>query len=263
MSEHILVADAERIRTITFNRPEARNAISREMIQQLISIMRSADADPSVRCLVFRGAGEHFSGGGDVKAFGETLGLAPDERRRLYRERVEASAELFAQIDAFPKPILAIARGAVAGAGLSFVMAADVAIASDTTFCVFAHTKIGIAPDSALSYFLPRVVGVRKSRELTLTGARLSAEEALKLGILSRVIPDADLDATAGKIAASLTSGSALAMRYSKTLLNQANTRDIRMQVLAEAQAVGECAATEDFPEGIRAFQEGRRPKFS
>jgi 2-(1,2-epoxy-1,2-dihydrophenyl)acetyl-CoA isomerase len=262
MSTDILTQIAGGVATITFNRPEHRNAVSREMVQELIGLLRALAADKTVRCLVLRGAGAHFSGGGDVKSFNETLELSPEARQALYTQRVAASADLFELLERLPMPVIAVARGAVAGAGLSFVMAADVALASDTTFYVFAHGKIAIALDSGLSYYLPRVVGWRKAKELTLSGARLSPEEALQLGIVSRVVPDAELDAVADKLAANLAASATLAASHSKALLAASLGNDIRTQIELEAVAVGACAASDDFIEGISAFVENRKARF-
>jgi 2-(1,2-epoxy-1,2-dihydrophenyl)acetyl-CoA isomerase len=263
MSNDILSSVHGQVATITFNRPESRNAISRDMVQALTVLVRAYGADPDVRCLVFRGAGEHFSGGGDVKGFGEVLGLSPDERRQMFETRVGASADLFAELEALRVPVVAVARGAVAGAGLAFVMASDFALVSDTSFYVFAHTRIGIPLDSGLSYFLPRVVGSRKARELTLSGARIAAAEALAIGLVSRVLPDADLDVAADSLIASLASGATRAFGLSKELLSVSLQNDVRGQVAAEARAVGACAGGPDFVEGVSAFVEGRKARFT
>lgn len=258
----VLTSTANGVATITFNRPETRNAISRAMVQELIALLRSLGDRDDVRCVVFRGAGEHFTGGGDVQSFGETLALAAADRKHLYEERVVASAELFDVLERLEKPIIAVARGAVAGAGLSFVLGADFALASESAFFVFAHARIGIALDSALSYYLPRALGLRKARELTLAGARLDAQEAARLGIVTRVLPDAELDAEGDKLAAKLAKGATVAMGESKALLRVALANGVLAQVGLEAAAVGRCAATDDFKEGIAAFLASRAPRF-
>jgi 2-(1,2-epoxy-1,2-dihydrophenyl)acetyl-CoA isomerase len=259
----VLTAVAQGIATVTFNRPDVRNAIAREMVPSLLSALRDVGFREDVRCIVFRGAGEHFSAGGDVKSFGETLALAPHERNKMFQERVAASAELFDVLDKINKPLVAIARGAVAGAGMSFVLAADFVLASDTTFFVFAHGKVGIALDSALSYYLPRVIGLRRALELTLAGARIDAQQALLIGLVSRVIPDADLDAEGGKLTAKLAGSATVAISESKRLLKLSLGNDIRRQLELEAAAVGRCAASDDFAEGVTAFLESRASRFT
>lgn len=258
----ILTSMTGGVATITFNRPEARNAISRAMMDELITLLRSLGERDDVRCVVFKGAGEHFTGGGDVQSFGETLGLSAVERKHLYEQRVTASAELFELLERLDKPTVALARGAVAGAGLSFVLAADFALASENAFFVFAHGRIAIALDSALSYYLPRAVGLRKAKELTLAGARLDAREAEALGIVTRVLPNAELDAEGDKLAAMLAQGATRAMGESKALLRASLTNGVFAQVGLEAAAVGRCAATDDFKEGVSAFLERRNPRF-
>jgi 2-(1,2-epoxy-1,2-dihydrophenyl)acetyl-CoA isomerase len=258
----ILTTTEHGVATVIFNRPETRNAISRGMIQELIAMLRSFGDRDEVRCVVFRGTGEHFTGGGDVQSFRDTLALSSIERKHLYEQRVMASAELFNLLETLDKPIIALVRGAVAGAGLSFVLAADFALASESAFFVFAHGKIGIALDSALSYYLPRTIGLRKARELTLAGARLDAREALSLGVVTQVLPDGELDAQGNKLAERLAQGATLAIRESKALLRHSLTNGVFAQVGSEAAAVGRCAATEDFKEGIGAFLESRPPRF-
>jgi 2-(1,2-epoxy-1,2-dihydrophenyl)acetyl-CoA isomerase len=258
----ILTTVADGVATVTFNRPEARNAISRAMIQELIALLRVLGDRDDVRCLVFRGSGEHFCGGGDVQSFGDTLALSANERKHLYEQRVMASAELFELLEGFGKPVVALVRGAVAGAGICFVLAADFALAADNAFFVFAHAKIGIALDSALSYYLPRVVGLRKARELTLAGARLDAREALGLSIVTRVLSDTELDTEGDKLAARMARSATMAIGESKALLRHSLTHTVFAQVGLEAAAVGRCAATDDFKEGISAFLENRSPRF-
>lgn len=263
MNDDILSSVCDHVATITFNRPESRNAISREMVQALTGLLNGFSADPSVRCLVFRGAGEHFSAGGDVKGFREALSLSPDECREMFEARVGASADLFAQLEALRIPVVAVARGAVAGAGLAFVLASDFAYVSDTSFYVFAHTRIGIPLDSGLSYFLPRVVGWRKAKELTLGGSRITAAQALEINLVSRVLPDADLDPAADALIATLAGGATRALGLSKELLSVSLSNDICGQIAAEAKAVGDCAAGPDFVEGVSAFVDGRKARFT
>jgi 2-(1,2-epoxy-1,2-dihydrophenyl)acetyl-CoA isomerase len=262
MLADILTTVQDGVATITFNRPPTRNSISSTMIQELTALLRVLDRRDDVRCIVFRGSGEHFCAGGDVQSFGDTLALPPLQRKHLYEQRVIASAELFELLEKLGKPVVALIRGAVAGAGLSFVLAADFALASDTAFFVFAHGKIGIALDSGLSYYLPRIIGLRKARELTLAGARLDAQEALRLNIVSRVLPDAELESEGEKLIAKLVCSATKAIGESKALLRQSFTNTMIGEVDLEAAAVGRCAATDDFKEGVAAFLENRAPQF-
>jgi 2-(1,2-epoxy-1,2-dihydrophenyl)acetyl-CoA isomerase len=254
---------AQGIATITFNRPEARNAISRAMVQELAELLRSFGARDDVRCLVFRGAAEHFCGGGDVQSFGETLSLASQERQQLYEGRVAASAELFELFENLHMPVVALVRGAVAGAGLSFVLGADFVLAAPNAFFVFAHGRLGIALDSALSYYLPRVVGQRKAAELALLGARIEATAAQALGIVTRVVASEELDAEGEKLTVKLARGAAQAMGETRQLLRRSARHSIGEQVRLEAKAVGRCAASVDFKEGVSAFLENRSPRFT
>ena len=251
------------VATITFNRPQTRNAISRSMVPELTKMLRSAGAQRDVRCIVLRGAGEHFCGGGDVQSFGETVSLPPVERQKMYEERVAVSAELFETLESLSKPIIALVRGAIAGAGISFVLASDYVLASETSFFVFAHSRIGIALDSALSYYLPRIVGLRKATELALTGARVDAKSALALGMVTQILNDDALDAEGLKMASKLARGATRAIAETRALLRQSIGNSVSAQVRLESKAVGRCAATEDFAEGVKAFLESREARFS
>jgi 2-(1,2-epoxy-1,2-dihydrophenyl)acetyl-CoA isomerase len=225
-------------------------------------MLRQADSDDHVRSVLIAGAGDNFSVGGDVKNFGATLELTPGERRQAYEQRVLAGFGLLSTLDRFSKPLVAMVRGAVAGAGITLALAADFVVGSEDCFFVFAHTKIGLSPDAGLSYFLPRVVGPQKALQLVLAGARVDSAEALRIGLIERRVSASELEGATDSLVATLSRGATTALIRAKRLMKESMNRDLREQLKFEASYVGECAATGDFEEGVRAFLEKRRAQF-
>jgi 2-(1,2-epoxy-1,2-dihydrophenyl)acetyl-CoA isomerase len=248
---------------LTFDSPDTRNALSRDIVLAIGEALRSFEDDPQVRCVVLTGAGEHFVGGGDVKNFSRTLDAALLERKQQFETRLSASIPTYVTLERFGKPLISRVRGAVAGAGITMVLASDFAVGSDSSFFVFAHRSLSLPPDGGLSYFLPRVVGWRRAKQLTLLGTRLDSQQALAEGLITERVPDDELDAACDKLIAKLLDGPPVGARESKALLNASLHNDAATQIQQEAAAVGRCVATEDFSEGVRAFLEKRRPRFT
>jgi 2-(1,2-epoxy-1,2-dihydrophenyl)acetyl-CoA isomerase len=248
---------------ITFDHPETRNALSQEIVQAFADALRQLEDDSDVRCIVISGAGDHFIGGGDVKAFGTTLAMSPLERKHAFERRVSATIGAYCLLERIGKPTIARVRGAVAGAGIPLVLACDFAIAGESCFFVFAHRFMSLPPDGGLSYFLPRIVGWRRAKQLTLLGARIDSRQALEEGIVTQCVPDAELDAACEALIEKLIDGPPIGSRATKRLLNESLHNGIAEQVQRESAAVGECVASADFEEGVRAFLEKRRPQFS
>jgi 2-(1,2-epoxy-1,2-dihydrophenyl)acetyl-CoA isomerase len=263
LTEGLRVEIGAGVARVTFDRPETRNALSPDVVQALSDALRRIEDDASVRCILMTGAGDHFVGGGDVKSFGPTLELSSLERKHLYERRLSAASGLYATLQRMGKPMVARVRGAVAGAGISLVLAADFAVGAESSFFVFAHRSLGLPPDGALSYFLPRVVGWRRAKQLALLGARLNSQEALDDGLITTRVPDDDLDATCEKLIASLVEAPPVGARLAKALLDVSLGNGIGEQIRLEAAAVAECVATADFEEGVRAFLEKRKPRFT
>jgi 2-(1,2-epoxy-1,2-dihydrophenyl)acetyl-CoA isomerase len=254
--------DEHGIARITFNRPQVRNALTSAMLSDMREFLKLIEYDPAVRCVVMTGAGDHFMAGGDVKGFDQALEATGDERRRDFEDRAGAAITLFTAMERCPKPIIAKVRGACAGASVGWAAAADFTYVSETAIFLVAHIALGTSPDGAVTWHLPRAVGLRKAKEMALLGDRLSAAEAVEFGLANKMLPDAELDAAVEALALRLAKGPSLAIGRTKLLLNQSAHNQLATQMDLEAQSFGICAGTDDFQEGVRSFAEKRKPVF-
>ena len=263
MTESILLEVSEGVATVTLNRPEVLNALDDDMIAALVEVMARVEADEATRCVVLRGAGDHFMAGGDIKGFHGRLAETPAERGAHFRAKIHKLHPAIAAMRRMPKPVIASLRGAAAGFGLSLALATDLAIAAEDAYFTLAYCLIGTSPDGGSSYHLPRLVGLRKAMEIALLGERFDAETALRLGLVNWVVPSADLEAETAKLAARLAGGPGHALGQTKALLNVSLDNPLEAQLALEAESFASCAATQDFAEGVTAFIEKRKPKFT
>lgn len=248
--------------TFTLNRPAALNSLNRSMSEAFTPAIERVLSDTSVRVMIMQGAGDHFMAGGDIKGFGETLGVAGPERRKHYYDMI---GQLHAGVEQLQRSnVITICkvRGACAGIGLSFAIGCDLTVASEDAYFTTAYKVIGLTPDGGQSFFLPRLVGVKKAMELTLLSERVGAIEAQQMGLLNRVVPTAELDAAVDKLANQLLRSSRHSMNGIKRLINQSMQSSFSAQLQAERESFSECASTENFAEGIRAFIEKRHARF-
>jgi 2-(1,2-epoxy-1,2-dihydrophenyl)acetyl-CoA isomerase len=243
---------------ITINRPEARNSIDLATAKELAEVALSLREDSSVRAVIITGQGGTFSVGGDVKAF------ATDPDLPLYLEKL--TTYLHAAISHFVRmsaPVITAVNGMAAGAGMSLACIGDLTLAAESAKFIVAYSKIGLTPDGSCSYFLPRIIGLKKALELALTNRMLSAQEALDWGIVTRVVPDAELLSEAEVVAAELASGATRALGVAKQLLHDGWTTALEVQMQHETTAISDTSRTADAREGITAFVEKRNPSFS
>jgi len=262
MAEHILTEVRDGIASIVFNRPEARNALSDEMMDGLIAATGRFERDPGVRCVVLRGAGDHFMAGGDIKGFHKAITQdRAGHAARLEIDIVKAHQAIY-HLRRMPKPVLASVQGAAAGFGLSVILACDLAIAADDAFFTLAYRHVGLSADGGATYFLPRVVGERRALEIALLGERFDAERALALGILNWVVPRASLAAETATLARKLADGPTVALGKAKQLIRSSFDNSWDEQSHREAEGIAAVAATEDHVEGVVAFVEKRPPVF-
>ena len=263
MPDTVLLERKGAVATVTLNRPAALNALDEAMMEGLEEAFTALEADHSVRAVVLCGAGEHFMAGGDIKFFHGALGLPPQERRRRFERIVHKVHPTMLAIQRMPQPVIASVRGATAGFGMSLLMACDLALAADDAYFTVAYALIGTSPDGSGTYHLPRLVGMKKAMELALLAERFDAASALQLGLVNRVVPLAELESATIALAERLARGPSRAYANTKRLLNRSLTSTLPAQLQAEAESFADCAASEDFAEGVRAFVEKRKPRFN
>jgi 2-(1,2-epoxy-1,2-dihydrophenyl)acetyl-CoA isomerase len=257
-AETLTYSVADGIAAITLNRPQVMNALDAEMIMRLRAVCEQARDDKTVRAVVLRGNGPAFLAGGDVALFHANLPKLPSMVEKLAGELHHAIVALREAA----KPVLASVHGAVAGAGVSLLAAADLAIAAADTKFTLAYSKIATSPDGGSTYFLPRIVGTRKALELMMLSDNFDANKALELGLVNWVVPAAELAAATEKIANRLANGPTIAYGETKALVNRTFERPLTAQLEAEAHAFARCAATHDLAEGVTAFVQKRKPAF-
>jgi len=248
-----------RVASVTLNRPEARNALTLEMKQALAKLVPVLGADPRVGCILLSGAGGAFCAGGDTKLMArQGKPASPEDRKRQLRWEHGIIAALFE----LEKPTLAALAGPAAGAGFSLALACDLRIAGQGAFVTAAYAKLGLSGDYGGSWFLTQLVGPAKAREIYFTGDRLDARECERLGIVNRVVPDAELESEATALARRIAAGPPIALRYMKENLNRALGESLRACLDAEAERMVQSATTNDYLEAVAAFQAKRAPTF-
>ena len=270
MSESVLVERDGAVATVVMNRPEAMNALNGELLAALAARLRELEADASVRCVTLTGAGERaFSAGGDVKDMAARGPGAGHDASPVEPEPLEAAMDRLARAEeaswllhSMGKPTLAVINGACAGAALSLALACDLRIAAEGVDLLTAFARIGFSGDFGGSWFLTRIVGTAKARELYFLSEKVKAEEAQRLGIVNWVAPREKLRAEARALAQRLAAGPPIAYRYMKRNLNLALVADAQSLLRLEAEAMIRSGATEDFRAGVAAFLQKKTPIF-
>jgi 2-(1,2-epoxy-1,2-dihydrophenyl)acetyl-CoA isomerase len=247
------------IARIRFNRPQALNAIDETVARELLALCRAIQARDDVRVVILCGAGKAFMAGGDLARFHADLPAAPDTAQAII-EPLHAALLILAGL---PAPVIASVQGAAAGAGMSIVLACDLAMAAaDARFSV-GYPRIGASPDGSMTWSLPRAVGMRKAMEIVLMGEVLDAGQALQAGIVNRVVANDALEAETDALARHFAQGPSVAYGKAKQLLRASLNHTLAEQLQAEEAAFRACAATSDFREGIGAFFDKRKPEFT
>lgn len=260
----LLASLEDGVLTLTLNRPEARNAMTREMNTALQQQLAAAELDPAVKCLVLTGAGNGFCAGGDVKSMaarGDGTVGAQTIDEAIARQRVNQRATA-GKLFKMPKVTIATLPGAAAGAGLALALACDLRVMASTAIMTTAFAKVGFSGDYGGTYFMTQLVGAAKARELYLLSDRVTAEDALRLGLANWVVKPEELAAKTREIALRLASGPTVAYRYMKENLNRAMAGDVDECLDLEATHHIHCGQTEDHREAAKAFVEKRPPVF-
>jgi 2-(1,2-epoxy-1,2-dihydrophenyl)acetyl-CoA isomerase len=259
MQQDLIEAISDGVATLTLNRPDRLNALSAPIMEGLLEALPRLAADPTVGAIVLTGAGRAFCAGGDVKRMAqETVVRSTDEDVARLRAKMEISRLLHE----IPKPTIAMVNGAAAGAGMALALACDLRIAGQSARFVTAFAKVGFSGDFGGSWFLSRLVGTGKARELYFTAEPLDAAQALALGVVNRVVPDAELAGAVMDFARKLANGPRVALALMKQNFNAAENGTLAELLDLEARRQIETGHTEDHKEAARAFVEKRAPVF-
>lgn len=246
------------IAVICLNRPEDGNAITLPMARELLAVATRCDEDAKVRAVVLTGNGNMFCAGGDLKTFN-----AQGENASLYiKEATQAFHAAISRFNWMDAPVIGAINGTAAGGGFSLALVPDVAVAAESAKFTMAYTKVGLAPDGSSSYFLARMVGLRRAKQLALLNTVLTAQQALEWGIINQVVADPEVLPQAMKIATNLAMGPTLAIGATKRLILAGATESLESQMERESRAIAAMAATGDGREGIAAFAAKRQPRF-
>jgi len=246
------------IATITLNRPEAYNALDMRMATELHDAVVTCSEDSAVRVVVLTGSGRAFCAGGDVKGFVEQL----DHIGKHVKLLTLALHAAVSRMIRMPKPTITAVNGVAAGGGMSLSLAGDLIVATASARFTMAYTQIGASPDGSSSFFLPRLVGVKRALELTFLNRVLSAQEAMEWGIVNQVCADDQFQASVQRLAAQLAQGPTQAYGRAKALLYSSTSETLETQMEHEAQLIAASGTTADFREGVRAFAAKRPPVF-
>lgn len=261
MSEYqtINFSTAEGLATITLNRPDDANGLNPVMASELRRAAKACEEDQSIKVVVLTGSGRFFCAGGDVKAMadaGQGAGLII----KNMADELHGAVSTLARMKA---PLITAINGTAAGAGFSMAIAGDLAIAAESAVFTMAYSQIGLSPDGSSTYFLPRLVGMRKAQELMFTNRKLTAQEAVDWDLITKVVADDTLEAEVEKLAARFLSGSPESNAAIKRMLLQTFNNGLETQMEIEGRQIADCARSENGQEGIASFVEKRKPKFS
>jgi len=244
--------------TLTLNRPERLNSLNDAVLEALLERLRAARHDDAVRAIVLTGAGRGFCAGADLSQ-AALQGRTPGESVRANLQR--HYAPLITLLRDIEKPAVAAVNGVAAGAGMSLALACDLRIAAESAYFLQAFVRIGLVPDAGASYFLPRLVGMGKAMELAMLGDRVPAAEALRIGLVNRVVADAELAGCVAELAGRLAEGPR-SLGLIKHALTLSPENDLHAQLAVEEDLQALAAGTEDFVEGVSAFLEKRPARF-
>ena len=245
---------------LTLNRPEAANALNCEMAQALEEASLKCEEDPNIRAVLMTGAGKLFCGGGDLKSFAAQPPAELPGHLKKVTMYLHTAIQRFARMRA---PLVIAVNGNAGGAGLSLALIGDITLADESTKFTVAYTRIGLTPDGSSSYYLPRLVGLKRAAELMLTNRTLSAREAEAMGMITRVVPDAELLTQAENLAKELAQGPTQAYGGVKRLLYTSPNNPLHEQMEIETAIISDMSRTADAREGMTAFLEKRPAKFN
>jgi 2-(1,2-epoxy-1,2-dihydrophenyl)acetyl-CoA isomerase len=252
ITDPLLVAREGGVLTLTLNRPDKLNSFDTALLRSLGGAIAEAREDEAVRAVVITGSGRGFSAGADI-----SQGLPEPVRHRLALRYTP----IITAMRAMEKPVIAAVNGVAAGAGMSLALAADFRIAAESASFLLAFARIGLIPDAGATFFLPRLVGLARAMELAMLADQIPASEALRIGLVNRVVPDAELAGAAGELAERLARGP-FSLGLIKRALNQSLVSDLGTQLQHEEDLQALAMASGDFAEGVTAFRDKRPAVF-
>lgn len=259
MTDSVLLDLADGIATVTLNRPEKGNAIDLAMAQRLSDVAIACDEDASIRCVVVKAAGKMFCVGGDIGAFGAASQSVP----ALLKSITTPMHSAIARFMRMEKPLICAVQGPAAGAGLGFALMGDLVIASKGAHFTMAYTAIGLTPDGATTWLLPRLVGMRVAQEMAATNRRVTSEEAVSLGLITRAVEEGQFAEDVAKTAQTLRGAATPALGTVRRLLLSSFSNTLESHMEIEARAISDAARSQNGQEGIKAFLEKRKPTFA
>ncbi|WP_179335717.1 enoyl-CoA hydratase-related protein [Winogradskyella costae] len=257
MNKSILLKIENKIAYITLNRPEVFNSFNREMAFLLHDTLDACETNDEVRAIVLTGNGKAFCAGQDLKEVTD-----PDLNPGFKKILEEHYNPIITRIRAIKKPVIAAVNGVAAGAGANIALACDIVVAHEKVSFIQAFSLIGLVPDSAGTFFLPRLIGFQKALALAMLGDKISAEEAEKMGMIYKMIPLESFEEDVNKLALKLANMPTKALGMIKELFNKSMTNDLESQLALESKLQIEAAQSEDYKEGVAAFIEKRKPNF-
>ena len=251
----IKVTHADGIATVLLDRADKLNALSGEMYHELADAFRKLNEDDAVRVVLLTGAGRAFCAGGDVGSMGGYDVVSGRKRSKGHQQMILALHHL-------EKPVIAAVRGPAAGIGASMALACDLIVASDTAYLLMAFKNVGIPPDGGASYFLTQHLGLARAKEIVYSARKLPAAEAKDMGLVSRVVPDDQLETAALAMAQEIAGSATYALTLAKRMFQYMYVPTLEQLLEMEVLAISGARMTEDHVEGVTAFKEKRKPKF-
>ncbi len=257
--EPVVLKCEDSVATLVLNRPERLNAIHEPMRAALAQAFETVEQDRRIRVAVLTGAGRAFSAGGDLKGLME---LKTEFHSEQLRSFLEGGHELIRQMRRMSKPIVASVNGPAAGAGMNLALACDLRIASDRATFAQSFVKVGLHPDYGGTYFLPRFIGIGRAIEMFFLGEPIDAAEALRLGLVNRVVPHDQLEQETRALAGRLAEAPPMPLALLKKALYEWQDTDLDLAMRREVEAQMKCYESGDSTEGLKAFLEKRKPRF-
>lgn len=262
MSDAVLVERQDGLVTVTFNRPHRKNALNAQSWNQLDAALEELERDPTSRALVLRGADGNFSSGADLSGDDAGQGLTGAGQQLIVHE-MRTVGRMISRLQRLPKPTIAAVDGVAVGVALGLVMACDLVLATDRARFIQVFVKRGLALDGGSSWTLPRLVGLRRAKQLAFFGDTLDAATALEWGLINEIVAPEDLDRIADEWGRRLASGPTTALSLIKHLLDSSSNATFDDAIEAEARAQHIAYTTKDMAEGMTAFLERREPRFT